>query len=89
MGLHVLVAFAAARGFAQLFYDSAPLRWPPLNPWLPLARHLREACAVVCGALTAHFAWLRRAYARGGTVSGLRSRDDDDVLRQALLDVFY
>ena len=88
MGLHLLAAFAAARGFAQVLHVSVRLLWP-LNTWLPLACHMPEACAVVCGALAAHLAWLRRAYARGGTVWGLRSRDDDDVLRQALLDVFY
>ncbi|XP_044454058.1 uncharacterized protein [Triticum aestivum] len=89
MGLHLLVAFAAVKGFAQLFHVSAPLWWPPLNPWPPLACHLPEACAVLCRVLATHLAWLRRAYARGGSVWGLRSRDDYDVLRQALLDVFY
>ena len=93
MGFHLL-AFAAARGFLQVFYVSAPLLWP-LNLWLPLACHLPEACAVLWGALAAHVAWLRRAYARGGTVwSRHRHRrrrgvGADELLRQALLDVPY
>ena len=88
MGFNLLVAFAAARGFVQVFHLSAPPQ-SPLNLWLPLARHLPEACAILYGALAAHLAWLRRAYTRGGTVWSRRSRDDVDVLRQALLDVSY
>ncbi|KAE8798467.1 hypothetical protein D1007_26342 [Hordeum vulgare] len=88
MGLDLLVAFAVARVFAQLSHVSSPLRWP-LNPWLRLARHLPEACAVVRRVLTAYLSWLRLAYARGGTVWGRRSRDNDDVFRQALLEVSY
>ena len=90
MGFHLL-AFAAARGFLQVFHVSAPLLWP-LNLWLPLARHLPEACTVFYGALVAHVAWLRRAYARGGTVwNGPHRRRGgaDELLRQALLDVSY
>ncbi|KQJ84979.1 uncharacterized protein LOC100833653 [Brachypodium distachyon] len=101
MGFHLL-ALAAARGFLQAFFHlhgsapPPPLLWP-LNIWLPLARHLPEACGVLCGALAAHVAWLRRAYARGGTVWSRDSRgrhgggDDDgeNILRQALLNVSY
>ena len=94
MGFH-LVAIAVARGFVQVFHLSAPLLWP-LNLWLPLARHLPEACAVFYGALTSHVAWLRRAYARGGTLwshsrrgGGGGSGGADDLLRQALLSIPY
>ena len=82
MAIHLL-AFMAAKGFVQVFQVSAPLLWP-LNLWLPLPRNLPEVCVVVCGALAAHVAWLRRAYARRGS----RSRDDDDneLHRQAMVD---
>ncbi|CAM0902019.1 unnamed protein product [Alopecurus aequalis] len=73
--------FMGATVFLQV---SAPLLWP-LNLWLPLPRNLPEVCAVVCGAVAAHVAWLRRTYARGGSAW---SRDHD-LLREAVLDVAY
>ena len=84
MGIH-LVAFAGARVFLHVFQVSAPLLWP-LNLWLPLARRLPEACAVLCDALDAHVAWLRRTYARRG---GRHGDDNEEVRRHALLDVVY
>ncbi|CAM0902021.1 unnamed protein product [Alopecurus aequalis] len=80
MGIH-LVAFAGARVFLHVFQVLAPLLWP-LNLWLPLARRVPEACAVLCDALAAHVDWLRRTYARRGD-------NDHDVQRHALLDVVY
>ncbi|XP_062184929.1 uncharacterized protein LOC133888632 [Phragmites australis] len=67
-----LLAFAAARGFLQVFQVSAPLLWP-FNLWLPSARHLPEACAVFYGALASHAAWLRgtvRSHRRHGSSTG-------------------
>ena len=81
MAIHLL-AFVAAKGFLQVFQVSAPLLWP-LNLFLPLLRNLPQACVVVCGALAAHVAWLRRAYARRG--SG--SRDDGQSHRQSMVDI--
>ncbi|WVZ87448.1 hypothetical protein U9M48_034084 [Paspalum notatum var. saurae] len=81
MGVHLL-AFVAARGFLQVFQVSAPLLWP-LNLWMPLARHLPEACAAFYDAAVSHAARLRDAVAR------TRRRDGtgvlDDYLRYALL----
>ena len=81
MGIHLL-AFAAARGFLQVFQVSAPLLWP-LNLWAPLARHLPEACAAFYGALVSHAARLRaavRSRRRRGGESAL-----DEYVRNALL----
>ncbi|XP_034602559.1 uncharacterized protein [Setaria viridis] len=80
MGIHLL-GVVAARGFLQVFQVSAPLLWP-LNLWMPLARHLSEACAAFYGALFSHAARLRatvRRRRRGGE-SLL-----DEYLRNALL----
>ena len=76
MGIHLL-AFAAARGFLQVFQVSAPLLWP-LNLWVPLARRLPEACAAFYGALVPHAA-VRSRRRRGGE-SAL-----DEFVRNALL----
>ncbi|CAM0902022.1 unnamed protein product [Alopecurus aequalis] len=81
----IQLAFVGAKVFLQVFQVSAPLLWP-LNLWLPLPRRLPEACAVAGSALTAYVGWLRRARAPGGTVW---SRRDDDVFRQAVLDIAY
>ncbi|NP_001315574.1 uncharacterized protein LOC100303866 [Zea mays] len=75
MGIH-LVAFVAARGFLQVFQVSAPLLWP-LNLWLPLARHLPEACAAFYDALVSHAASLRATVRR-------RRRDSGDALDEYL-----
>ncbi|CAM0902018.1 unnamed protein product [Alopecurus aequalis] len=76
--------FMGAKAFLQVFQVSAPLLWP-LNLWLPLPRNLPEVCAVLCAAVAAHVAWLRRTYARRGSVwSG-----GDDLLRQAVLDLAF
>ncbi|PWZ41107.1 hypothetical protein Zm00014a_025768 [Zea mays] len=75
MGIH-LVAFVAARGFLQVFQVSAPLLWP-LNLWLPLARHLPEACAAFYDALVSHAARLRATVRR-------RRRDSGDALDEYL-----
>uniref|UniRef100_A0ACD5UVC7 Uncharacterized protein n=1 Tax=Avena sativa TaxID=4498 RepID=A0ACD5UVC7_AVESA len=76
--------FMGAKVFLQVFQVSAPLLWP-LNLWLPLARRLPEACAVLCDTLDAHVSWLIRAYARRGS----RRRDDDEVHRHPILDLAY
>ena len=81
MAIHLL-AFVAAKGFLQVFQVLAPLLWP-LNLFLPLLRNLPQAYVVVCGALAAHVAWLRRAYARRGSPS----RDDDEAHRQSMVDI--
>jgi hypothetical protein len=80
MGIHLLAA-VATRGFLQVFQVSAPLLWP-LNLWMPLARHLPEACAAFYGALVSHAARLR------ATVRRRRRGGDsllDEYLRNALL----
>ncbi|CAN6236460.1 unnamed protein product [Urochloa humidicola] len=68
MGIHLL-AFAVARGFLQVFQVSAPLLWP-LNLWMPLPRHLPEACAAFYAALVSHAARLRATVRRRGSDSG-------------------
>ncbi|XP_062224959.1 uncharacterized protein LOC133923687 [Phragmites australis] len=84
MGFHLL-AIAAARGVLQVFQISGPLLWP-LNLWLPSARHLPEACAVVYGTLASHAAWLRTAYRRLGSSAG---GGVDEYIRHALLSISY
>ncbi|CAN6250412.1 unnamed protein product [Urochloa humidicola] len=84
MGIHLL-AFVAARGFLQVFQVSAPLLWP-LNLWMPLARHLPEACAAFYAALVPHAARLRatvRRHRRRGSGSGDSLLDD--YFRNAVL----
>ncbi|KAL6651912.1 hypothetical protein ACP70R_010837 [Stipagrostis hirtigluma subsp. patula] len=78
MGFHLL-AFAAARGFVQVFHLSAPLLWP-LNLWMPSARRLPEACAVLCAAVAEHAARLRAAWGRSARWGGV-----GEYLRHALL----
>ncbi|CAD6261988.1 unnamed protein product [Miscanthus lutarioriparius] len=82
MGIH-LVAFVAARGFLQVFQVSAPLLWP-LNLWLPLARHLPEACAAFYDALVWHAGRLRATVRRHRRDSGSRSALDE-YLRNATM----
>ncbi|KAF8762801.1 hypothetical protein HU200_009111 [Digitaria exilis] len=85
MGIHML-AFVAARGFLQVFQVSAPLLWP-LNLWMPLARHLPEACAAFYGALVSHAAHFRAAVRRRRRRGGADGGDSvlDEYFRHALL----
>ncbi|KAF8660233.1 hypothetical protein HU200_009112 [Digitaria exilis] len=82
MGLHLL-AFVAARGLMQVFNLSAPHSFR-----LPLARHLPEVCAALCGALAARAAWLHDALARGAAWSHSGSRGGvDEYVRHAMLSI--
>ncbi|CAL5070422.1 unnamed protein product [Urochloa decumbens] len=83
MGIHLL-AFVAARGFLQVFQVSAPLLWP-LNLWMPLARHLPEACAAFYDALVTHTARLRATVRRRRRESGSGDSLLDDYFRNAVL----
>ncbi|KAF8660234.1 hypothetical protein HU200_057800 [Digitaria exilis] len=88
MGIHML-AFVAARGFLQVFQVSAPLLWP-LNLWMPLARHLPEACAAFYGTLVSHAARFRaavRSNRRRRRHGGADGGDSllDEYFRHALL----
>ncbi|CAN6269505.1 unnamed protein product [Urochloa humidicola] len=83
MGIHLL-AFVAAMGFLQVFQVSAPLLWPP-NLWMPLARHLPEACAAFYAALVSHAARLCATVRRHRRRSGSGDSLLDDYFRNAVL----
>lgn len=83
MGIHML-AFVAARGFLQVFQVSAPLLWP-LNLWMPLARHVPEACAAFYDALVSHAARFRAAVRSSRRRGGGGDSVLDDYFRHALL----